>query len=963
MYTLILTITNSVGRTETFEEQLTVAPEIDNVIPQVDTRRAINFTGPSDLTVDFDLGDPISGFSYELDFGDGNTGTGSQASHTYDGLGTYTVKITVRDENPDADPDAVIEEEFWFTIWDTAPEASFTMTNLNEAAVPQHNYKFAGDLPLNMSFDASASTSTGDLEYQWDFGDGNTDIGEQIDHTYSNEGFYLVTLTVTDEDTELTDTSQAFVQAANYYIGHEPTIKFNYPEGLGNLALDLSLGEEDTSFRTTALETLRDHYPYVVYLNPSETPLESGDTGFVIRHAGFPCSIANPESGYSVYINGSGPLGGIYSTLRDSTTGLCRLIVFKGASAPTIGNLLSSSPEAEIRVVTFLQDFSYDIDVIAGVRVPRVFVTVVPDSMIEGNVVSPQIKEYTANINGTEELMLTVSIRESELTDFVEFEVPVYAVDKQDNLAGNANGYFHAEFLHVESDCGDCVMVDGKSYVKVKIPLASGGVANERINFNLSHLRLSRDGTCGLHSLPSNLRTKSFLSGCVTLEVSNEVPLNAPPITEFQYELLDEALAVSDSISSWSKEIRDPMWEWLRDIEFPSAKELAVDALPFFTDGKEMFVQIKNGLGGQGVEWPWLAISVGGFALDFIGAGELVAPIKLAYKISREAAEGGGSRLFADSLDEAVNASLATNRSADGFIDDVRAREPEMLALITAACPRLGGLDTSSLSTQAAGSNPKLSEKCLTGVNNISGKLTSVLAKEQAQELVTDNVTRLATNYNLSEELTEKFVTDLSKKFDDLLDLNFTSMSNNQIAFEQLAKASEEAMTLGITKVDGRVLDLPTFRHRTCVTGGNCTKIVYDRNLTVPKINGKDRYSRDYRDHLKRCTGIDPYGKKWEAHHIFPQKFFNFYDSRGPRSASEFIDSNNPNYLVWWESSSHGSSKNAYNDLWEDWFVLNPNPTVTQLENAAKGFMQEMANTTGFSHLAIDPSSNRCLGN
>ena len=36
---------------------------------------------------------------------------------------------------------------------------------------------------------------------EWDFGDGNTATGTLIPtHTYSNDGVYIVTLTVTDDD-------------------------------------------------------------------------------------------------------------------------------------------------------------------------------------------------------------------------------------------------------------------------------------------------------------------------------------------------------------------------------------------------------------------------------------------------------------------------------------------------------------------------------------------------------------------------------------------------------------------------------------------------------------------------------------------------------------------------------------------------------------------------------------------
>lgn len=42
--------------------------------------------------------DNIGIVSYEWDFGDGTTGTGVTANHTYTNLGTYTVTLSVKDE-------------------------------------------------------------------------------------------------------------------------------------------------------------------------------------------------------------------------------------------------------------------------------------------------------------------------------------------------------------------------------------------------------------------------------------------------------------------------------------------------------------------------------------------------------------------------------------------------------------------------------------------------------------------------------------------------------------------------------------------------------------------------------------------------------------------------------------------------------------------------------------------------
>jgi PKD repeat protein len=68
------------------------------------------------------------------------------------------------------------------------PSASFS-------AIPESGFS-----PLDVSFDASATTDPdGDaMNYNWDFGDGNTGGGAMVNHVYQNLGAYTVTLTVDD---------------------------------------------------------------------------------------------------------------------------------------------------------------------------------------------------------------------------------------------------------------------------------------------------------------------------------------------------------------------------------------------------------------------------------------------------------------------------------------------------------------------------------------------------------------------------------------------------------------------------------------------------------------------------------------------------------------------------------------------------------------------------------------------
>ena len=140
----------------------------------------------ADLMVDVDASastDDGSIVSYDWDFGDGNTGTGVTASHTYAVDGTYTISLTVTD-----DEGATGSTSDMVTVsaaGNNPPVASFISTTTD----------------LMVDVDASASTDDGSIaSYDWDFGDGNMGTGVTASHTYAVDGTYTITLTVTDDE-------------------------------------------------------------------------------------------------------------------------------------------------------------------------------------------------------------------------------------------------------------------------------------------------------------------------------------------------------------------------------------------------------------------------------------------------------------------------------------------------------------------------------------------------------------------------------------------------------------------------------------------------------------------------------------------------------------------------------------------------------------------------------------------
>ncbi|MEM8887121.1 MAG: PKD domain-containing protein, partial [Bacteroidota bacterium] len=119
----------------------------------------------------------INASTYLWDFGDGNTSTAANPTHTYNTVGNYTITLTIVD-NVSGCTDQIQQD-----LPVTRPQAAFT-GDLTTGCV---------DMTVNFnngSIDASA--------YVWDFGDGNTSTAASPTHTYTSPGNYTVMLIASD---------------------------------------------------------------------------------------------------------------------------------------------------------------------------------------------------------------------------------------------------------------------------------------------------------------------------------------------------------------------------------------------------------------------------------------------------------------------------------------------------------------------------------------------------------------------------------------------------------------------------------------------------------------------------------------------------------------------------------------------------------------------------------------------
>ena len=139
---------------------------------------------------------------FEWDFGDGTSGSGESASHTYTASGSFTVVLRVTDDKGATD---TAERTISITAAEepggggAGPTASFTATPL------------VGPAALTVTFNASASFYAGHAitYYSWDFGDGVNGTGMTTTHTYAplvTTTFNVVLRIIASDNTEGTAT-------------------------------------------------------------------------------------------------------------------------------------------------------------------------------------------------------------------------------------------------------------------------------------------------------------------------------------------------------------------------------------------------------------------------------------------------------------------------------------------------------------------------------------------------------------------------------------------------------------------------------------------------------------------------------------------------------------------------------------------------------------------------------------
>lgn len=184
-FDVTLVVTTAAGCTDTIVQQASVNPT-----PVVafsasnscvgDEQTFTNNTTPNDNAI----------ASWAWSFGDGNTSSTIQPTHSYTGLGTFTVELTA---TTDSGCTATLVQDVEVYPY---PETSFTFS------------AFEGCAPFDVVFENESSINANYSigTYEWSFGDGNTSSSQSPTNTFTSSGMFDVSLITTTQDGGCADT-------------------------------------------------------------------------------------------------------------------------------------------------------------------------------------------------------------------------------------------------------------------------------------------------------------------------------------------------------------------------------------------------------------------------------------------------------------------------------------------------------------------------------------------------------------------------------------------------------------------------------------------------------------------------------------------------------------------------------------------------------------------------------------
>ena len=180
-YTVTMTVLDDDGGRSTGTRSITIANVAPVISAYTDPGTAEEGTPTAFVAAATDVsGDTLV---YTWNFGDGTTASGDSVSHAWPDNGTYTIELTVEDGS------ARSRVSYPITVTNVDP----LVTSITSADVGEGETQ-------TLSVVGSDAGTADTLTYAWDFDDGTTGEGESVDHAWTDDGTYIVTVRVMDDD-------------------------------------------------------------------------------------------------------------------------------------------------------------------------------------------------------------------------------------------------------------------------------------------------------------------------------------------------------------------------------------------------------------------------------------------------------------------------------------------------------------------------------------------------------------------------------------------------------------------------------------------------------------------------------------------------------------------------------------------------------------------------------------------
>jgi len=175
-YTATCTVTDLLLSIATDSKNVVISPN-----PSVTASVNHNLAAPgTTLTFDAASSGGDGSYSFAWDFGDSSPGSGAPTAHAYSQAGSYQATVTLTDGNGGTASDS-------------------TSVTISDIAATGDVSPLTGDTTTTFTFTASASGGSGSpYTFAWTFGDGTTDTGSPVAHSYSAGGSYSPFVTASD---------------------------------------------------------------------------------------------------------------------------------------------------------------------------------------------------------------------------------------------------------------------------------------------------------------------------------------------------------------------------------------------------------------------------------------------------------------------------------------------------------------------------------------------------------------------------------------------------------------------------------------------------------------------------------------------------------------------------------------------------------------------------------------------